>query len=294
MNFNNSIPGARMAALLVLAGGLSGCSLKLMALRQTAALMEDGVGTFYDESDTALAQDALGSQLKMAEAFLRSDPADPRLNLIASQGYGAYAFLFLEGLQDDRAREFYRRGRDYGFKLLDGSKAFKGIRSMDLAGVEAGLKTASKKDVPALFWTAYSWAGWVNLSRDNMEAVADLPKAVAIMMRVRELDPGYQFGGPDLFLGAYYASRPRMLGGDPAKSKAHFSAARSLNRGKYLLGLWLEARYYAVAVQDESLFAELIEKVRSGEAGSLAGSRLADEVAKRKAAALLEKKDELF
>ncbi|MFA6316939.1 MAG: TRAP transporter TatT component family protein [Elusimicrobiota bacterium] len=284
----------RWTGLLALALGLSGCSLKLVALRQTAALLEQGVGAFYDESDTELAQQALGSQLKMVEAFLRSDPADPKLNIIASQGYGAYAFLFLEGSKDDRAREFYRRGRDFGMRTLDASKAFKGLGTMDLAAVEAALKTASKKDVPALFWTAYSWAGWVNLSRDDMEAVADLPKAVSIMRRVYDLDPSYQFGGPDLFLGAYYASRPKILGGDPAKAKEHFEAAKKLNSGRYLLSMWLEARYYAVAVQDEGLFTGLLEEVRSGQAGSLPNSRLADEVAKLKAAALLEKKDELF
>ncbi|MBI5622906.1 MAG: hypothetical protein HY924_03920 [Elusimicrobia bacterium] len=273
---------------------LSGCSLKLVALRQTAALLEQGVGAFYDESDTELAQQALGSQLKMVEAFLRNDPAEPRLNLIASQGYGAYAFLFLEGRQDNRAREFYRRGRDFGLRALDSTKPFKDIRDMDLAALERALKAASKDAVPALFWASYSWAGWVNLSRDDMEAVADLPKAVAVMRRVRELDPGYQFGGPDLFLGAYYASRPRILGGDPAKAKEHFEAAKKLHGGAYLLGLWLEARYYAVAAQDETLFTELLEAVKTGTAGKLADSRLADEVAKLKAAALLEKKDELF
>ncbi|MBI4677319.1 MAG: hypothetical protein HY748_07025 [Elusimicrobia bacterium] len=240
---------------LLLAGSLSlcGCSMKLLALRQTAALMEDGVG-----------------------------------------GFGAYAFLFLEGSQDDRARELYRRGRDYGFKLLEAKAPFKGITTMDLPTIEAALRAASKKDVPALFWTAYDWAGWVNLSRDSMEAVADLPKAVAIMQKVRDLDPSYQFGGPDLFLGAYYASRPKMLGGDPEKAKTHFSRAKELTQGKYLLAFWLEARYYAVAVQDPELFRRLLDQVKTGPAGALPWARLADEVAKRKAEALLERKDELF
>ncbi|MBI5209123.1 MAG: hypothetical protein HY927_04025 [Elusimicrobia bacterium] len=285
---------ALLAAILTGSLSLSGCSLKLIALRQTASLIEGGVGTFYEESDVQLAQESLGSQLKLVEALLKNDPLEPRLNLVASQGFGAYAFLFLEGSQDDRARAWYLRGRDHGLRVLRTKPAFKSILSMDLQQTEAALTSLGKKDVPILFWTAYCWAGWVNLSRDNAEAVADLPKAVALMARARELDAAYQYGGADLFLGAYFASRPKLLGGDPEKAKLHFARAKELTQGRYLLAYLLEARYYAVAVQDPELFRGLLDQVKTLPAGSLPEARLADEVSKRKAAALMEKTDELF
>ena len=43
------------------------------------------------------------------------------------------------------------------------------------------------------------------------------------MKRTHELDPDYNFAGSDLFFGVYYASRPKLLGGDPEKAKEHFT-----------------------------------------------------------------------
>jgi hypothetical protein len=56
----------------------------------------------------------------------------------------------------------------------------------------------------------------------------------------------------------------------------------------------LNARWYAVAVQDRELFAQLLKKVLESPSGRLALSRLSDEAAKRKATVLLEKIDDFF
>ncbi len=56
----------------------------------------------------------------------------------------------------------------------------------------------------------------------------------------------------------------------------------------------LEARYYAVTVQDKNLFEALLKKVGKAKAGTLPNSRLMDEVAKEKAVRLLEKTNDLF
>jgi hypothetical protein len=85
-----------------------------------------------------------------------------------------------------------------------------------------------------------------------------------------------------------------MLGGDPAKAKVHFDWAHKITRGNYLMAHVLNARWYAVAVQDRELFKQLLTKVLVSPAGILPEARLTDEAAKKKAAALLEKIDDYF
>lgn len=273
---------------------LSGCSLKTMALRSTVDLLDDGVGALYEEPDPAFARESMPAQLKLAESLLRNDPGNEKLLKLCAEGFDGYAFLFLEDSQPQRAKEFYLRGRDYAFRALAGRGALAKAGSLDLDALGNALKTARPSDVPALFWAAFGWAGYINLSKDSSAAVADLPKAVAMMARVHELAPDYHFAGSDLFFGVYYASRPAILGGDVSKAKSYFQEARRRTAGKYLMTYVLEARYYAVAAQDQELFKSLLAKVQEAPSGLLPDAKLTDEVAKTKAAALMEKTNDLF
>ncbi|OGR82745.1 MAG: hypothetical protein A3J74_09055 [Elusimicrobia bacterium RIFCSPHIGHO2_02_FULL_57_9] len=273
----------------------SACSLKTLALRGTASLLDKGADALYEESDPKFAQETMGSQLKLIEALLRNDPDNRKLLVLAAEGFGAYAFLFLQDEQPEyRAKNFYLRGRDYALRALARKPAFQKLADLDAESLERALKSAEKRDAPALFWTAFNWSSWINLSRNSTDAVAQLPKTVLIMKKVSQLQPGYHFAGAELFFGSYYASRPAILGGDIKKAKAHFAQAHGLTGGLFLMAYVLEARYYAVAAQDQTLYKELLEKVRLGQAGALPKARLSDEVAKIKAAQLLSKTDEYF
>ena len=282
-------PGLLFLATLALAA----CSPRVIALRTTASLLDKGTAAFYEESDPELAKEAMGSQLKLLEALLANEPANPTLLELTSQGFSGYAFLFIEDTQPDRARNFYLRGRDYGLRLAARDSAFAGLDRLTLSELELRLARATKDDVPGLFWTAYGWAGWINLSKDSPDAVAALPKVAAIMRRVEELSPGYFHGGPDLFLGTYYSALPRMLGGDPAKSKRYFESAMREEGGHFQIANVLYARYYAVAVQDQDLFKRLNQEVLASQ-DAAPDVRLANAVAKLKAKSLLEKANDLF
>ena len=271
----------------------AGCSPKTIALRTTSSLLVTGASAFYEESDPVLAEQAMASNLKLLEGLLKSEPDNRDLLRLTAEGFNGYSFLFLEDSQPQRARELYWRGRQYGFRLLALNHALADLDSKPLADLQDKLKQATREDVPGLFWAAYGWAGWINLSKDSPEAVAGLPKAAAMMARVQELSPGYYFSGPDLFLGVYYASIPKMLGGDPEKSKAHFEAAIKATGGRFLTAKTLYAQYYAVAAQDPGLFRELNEAVLKANE-SWPEARLANAVAKIKSKRLLEKQNELF
>jgi hypothetical protein len=283
----------------VLVGGaaaaLAACSaVNRVAVNSTADVMTLGRGATLEEPDYQLARDALPAQLKLIETFLAAEPANRRLRRLAAEGFAGAAFLFVEDSDPARAKSLYLRGRDHALAALALKSRFSGLADKTLDDFSAALKAASRDDVPDLFWAAFCWAGYVNLSKDDAGALAELPKVVALMTRVQELDPSYHFAGADIFFGVYYASRPRLLGGDPEKAKAAFERAHKATRGMYLMTHVLNARWYAVAVQDRELFKQLLTKVAEAPSGQLPEARLTDEAAKRKAAALLEKIDDYF
>ncbi|MFA6003884.1 MAG: TRAP transporter TatT component family protein [Elusimicrobiota bacterium] len=280
-------------SLLLPLFAFSGCSLNTLALRSTAEIFDKGIAAYYEESDPQLAREALAGQLKMVEALLQSRPDDARLNRLAAEGFGSYSFLFMEDAQPQRAQAFYLRGRDYALRSLSRNLG-EGLAALVPDDLEQTLRRANKSDAPALFWAAFCWGNYINLSLDSPDAVSELPKAAALMERSHALDPGYNFGGSDLFFGVYFASRPKLLGGDTEKARTHFAWAERISDGKYLMGYVLQAKTLAVALQDRALFESLLKKVGAEPAGRLPHARLADEVAKLKAAALLEKTDELF
>ena len=113
------------------------------------------------------------------------------------------------------------------------------------------------------------------------------------MKRVKELDENYYYGGPRLFLGALYASRSKMLGGQPEEAQKEFEAAIAQNHGKFLMSKVLYAQYYGVQTQNRGLFESALKEVMDADAAALPEQRLANELAKRRADILL-KKEKMF
>lgn len=284
----------RVLLLLAALFAASCASIDRAAVRTAAGILEKGRISTLDEADYQLGRESAASQLKLVEGLLASEPTNRPLRRMAAEGFGGYAFLFVEDAEPQRAKGLYLRGRDHALAALSLKDDFKDLAARPLDEFEARLKRATKDDVPDLYWAGFGWAGWVNLSKDDAAALADLPKAVALMKRVYELDPTFAFGGADIFFGVYYASRPPILGGDPGKAKTHFEWAHRITKGSYLMTHVLNARWYAVAVQDRELYKQLLSKVLSSPSGVLPEARLTDEAAKKKAAALLEKTDDFF
>lgn len=286
---------SRAAACAALAAGLSACGASdRLAARSMRDVLLAARPAQLDEPDFDLAREAAPAQLEMVRALLASAPRDRGLLRMAEEGFAGAAFLFYEDVSPARAKGLYRRGRDYALRALALKPGLRGLDAMTPDAAAKALALADGDDAPDLFWAAFCWAGEINLSRDDPARLAELPRALALMTRAEQLDAGYHFHGADLFFGVYYASRPAILGGDPKRALAHFESARKALGGRYLMTDVLEARWYAVAVQDKDLYRRLLESVVQAPAGSLPEARLTDEAAKRKAAALLEKTDDYF
>ncbi len=273
---------------------LAGCSIQKIAVKSTSGILIVGMPTFLEESDLPLAELALGSNLKFLEVLIRNDPDNKTLLLLAAEAYTSYTLGFIQDKSPERARNFYLRARDYALRVLNKNKRFRKGLDQDIENFKSGLNTFKKSDVPALFWTANAWGSYINLDLTDVDAIASLPKVQAIMEKALELDETFYFGGPHAFLGTLFASRSRILGGDPDRAKEHFAKCLEISNQSFLLWKFLYAMSYAVQTQDRDLFRRQLQEILDAPDDILPEQRLANEIAKVKAKVLLENEDDLF
>ncbi len=274
--------------------GLSACSTERMAVRVATPLVQGQVESIHEESDVDLADHAIPAGIKMLEGLLKSDPDNPEILNPLAEGLCNYAFSFVEDRDPERASHLYLRGRQYAARALQVAGGPPGYTEMGMDEFKQVSASIPAGAMPALYWVGRCWSGWLMLNLDDLEALAAISKLEIAMTRVLQWDETYDFAGPHLFFGAFYGSRSKMLGGDPGKSKAHFEQAVSLTGGQFLMAQLLYAKLYAVGVQDKKLFEKLLNDVQSASADALPERRLANEVAKMKARALLEDADVYF
>jgi hypothetical protein len=272
---------------------LEGC-IQTIAVRSMADIMDYGFQAFNEESDLQIAHESLGSNLKLIEALIKADPGNEKFLLFASQGYNAYALAFAEDDSVERARVFYLRGKEYGMRILEQNAKFQAALNADDSTFRQALASFSKRDIPAVFWMASNWFSYINISRTDISALADISKARAMMEYVLKVDPGYYYGGAYLFLGAIEGSTPQMMGGKPELAKEYFERCLALNGGKFLLADLFYAKTYAVQTQNQELFESLLKNIDDASIDILPEVRLPNAVAKQKARLLRSQMNNLF
>jgi len=271
----------------------TGC-LQTIAVSTVGGMVDEGFTALTEERDLDFAEKALPGNIKLLEVMLKNKPDDVRLLTLTSQGYSSYALGFLEDSLQDRARDFYLRGRDFGMRILRQDKDLAKALDGSVDDLKAALRTYDKDMVPAAFWTAFGWGSYIYLSLGNPDAIADLPRAEALMDFVVKHDSSFYYGGAHVFLGTLYGSRPKMLGGNIDLAKDHFARALRINGGKFLMTYVYQARSVAVQTLDEALFDECLQKVESASLEILPEFRLANAIAKKKAQLLMSRRSELF
>lgn len=270
---------------------LSSCSVNRIVVNSMANFIDDGTIVLYREADLGIAEHFLANNLKTIEVLLQKDPNNQKLNIIAAQGFGAYAMAFVEDQNPARASRLYLRGVDYGIRALPKKKKF--TKTTIPKELEAILQTYTKEDVPALFWTGYNWGLYTLQNLDVTQNLINLAKIELIMRRCLELDESYYFYSVDLFYGAYYAGRPRILGGNPEKGKEFFLNNIKHNDGN-LIGKLFYAQYYAIQTYNEELFDELIDEILAFDLEQNPDFRLLNTISQKKARILKNKKEKIF
>ncbi|MGD8372732.1 MAG: TRAP transporter TatT component family protein [Syntrophobacterales bacterium] len=272
-----------------------GClPVKQARVAAVAFTAEDVARAAAKQSDPTIVRAGSPAYLMLIDGLIEAYPENSDLLVAACKAYASYASAFLEDTDQEKAASLYATAKSYGFRALSKKADFQQAASGGLEEFTALLEQYGKKDVPALFWTASSWASWISLNLDNLEALADLPMLEATMLRVLELDDAFYFGSPHLLMAVYLAARPEIIGGDMNKAKEHFDRALALGEGKLLMAKVLFARYYARGVGDRDLYAATLEEVLAAPADTEPELTLSNVLAKEKAKKLMEKADEYF
>jgi tetratricopeptide (TPR) repeat protein len=284
----------RIFLLLCLLFVLSAClPSKKLTVGATATLLEEVARASYKQSDLRILREGMPAYLMLIDGMIQAWPDNEKLLIVAAQSYSSFASLFIEDQDKEYANLLYGRGKRYALRSLE-IRGLKEPLQKPFDDFIEGLQRLGKKDVPYLFWTATCWANWILLNLDSMEAMSELPRVEWMMNRVLELDEGFYYGGPHLFMGIWLASRPKIAGGDLKKAQGHFLKALDLGQGKFLMAYIYYAKYYAQKIMNKELFISTLQKVLETPANIEPELTLMNSVAQKMAKELLEHVEDYF
>jgi len=266
---------------------------KKLTVGATATLLEGVARSSYRQSDLRLIREGMPAYLMLMDGMIEVWPDNEQLLIAAAQTYSSFASIFVEDQDKEYATLLFERGRDYALRSLE-RRGLKEPLQSPFEDFKEGLKDLGKKDVPYLFWGATCWANWIRLNLNSMEALAELPKVEWMMKRALEIDEGFYYGGPHLFMGIWFSSRPKIAGGDLKKSQGHFLKALEFGKGKFLMAYVYYATYYARQALDKDLFISTLQKVLETPADISPELTLINTVAQKKAKELLTRVEEYF
>ena len=266
---------------------------KTMTVASTASLLEDVARASYKQSDLKLIREGMPSYLMLIDGMVEAVPDNKQLLITAAQSYSSYASAFIQDEDKAYAATLYAKATTYALRAL-AQNGFKDPLSRTFEDFEAGLQMTQKKDVPYLFWAASCWGSWINLNRRSMEAMAELPRVVAMMNRVLVLDETFYYGGAHIFMGILEASKPKIAGGDLNIARDHFLRAIDLGDDKFLMTKVYYANYYAKKAFDRELYISTLEEVLKTPADIVPELTLLNSVAHAKAKKMMAEADDYF
>ena len=302
-------PYARALASLALLGlalvVLPGCSMRDLALNGVANSLTSGPDVFSSDEDPELIREALPFGLKTMESLHAALPQHEGLMVSLCRGFTSYSYAYVQSDADllvnsdyaratamhERAYRLYLRARGYGLQAL--ALRHKGIADSLALAPERAVRSLTRQDLPALYWTAASWGSAISLGKDKPEMLADLPAIRALVMRGIQIDESYE-GGAFHEAAILLDALPEFMGGSADSARRHFARAVELSGDRRASPYMTLATSVSVMKQDRAEFQRLLERVLAFDPNAEPSQRLVTVVLQRKARSLLDHQDDLF
>lgn len=252
------------------------------------------------EEDLQLAREASAFYLKLSESLLRETPDHPRLAEAVAGGFTQYSYAFVAFEADrldardvkaaqklrERAARLYLRAHRHAMATLE----------LQIPGFAQALASADPDRWPRLkvehvglaYWAAASWGGYISLSKDDPDVVADLPLAVRLAKLAWTLKPGHGDGALASLMGSFEAARP---GGSAQQALIYFDQAITVGGGRNASAFVTKAEGWALPANDRPAFEALL---RQALVASETRRDLPNGVMRERALWLLEAADDLF
>ena len=284
--------------LLTISILLSACSPRYFIVQGVAnELASQGQAV---EDDLVLAREASAFYLKLSESVLRQTPGNLKLAEAVSAGFTQYAYAFVSFEAErveakdikaaqklrERAARLYLRAHRHAMAALEQHNPgfFKALSSPD----PANWPRLNEEEIAVAYWASASWGGFISLSKDDPNIVADLPLAIRLAHLAWEKTPNYGDGALASLMGSFENARP---GGSRQQAVAYFDQAISASAGKSAGPFVAKAESIALPAGDRAAFDALL---RQAIVASNARRDLQNEVMRERALWLLETADDLF
>jgi TRAP transporter T-component len=263
---------------------LSGCSLFISSA--TVDMTENLSQAILNDNDLATVEAGAPAYLLMVDSFLYRNPDNESLLREASDIYTSYTSVFVK--DQVRAKKLTEKALSYALRAVCVRRPKTcGFRDINFQEFKNTIMSLEKKDVPDLFTLGSAWATWIQMHREDWNAVAEISRVEAIMKRVIELDEFYQDGGAHLYLGVLATFLPPALGGKPDVGRKHFERALEISKDKNLMVKVMYAQYYARLMFDQKLHDRLLSEVLEAKT-EVSGYTLINTLAQKRAEELLK------
>ena len=269
---------------------LSGCSFFISSA--TVDMTENLSQAILNNNDLATVEAGAPAYLLMVDSLLYREPDNESLLRGASNIYTSYTSVFVK--DQVRAKKLTEKALSYAFRAICVRRPQTcGFRDINFQKFKNTLMSLEKKDVPDLFTLGSAWAKWIQMHREDWNAVAEISRVEAIMKRAIDLDEFYQDGGAHLYLGVLATFIPPALGGKPDVGKRHFERALEISKDKNLMVKVLYAQHYARLMFDQKLHDRLLNEVIEAKT-DVPGYTLSNTLAQKRAKELLKSGEDYF
>jgi hypothetical protein len=269
---------------------LSGCSF--FNSSAMVDMTENLSQAILNNNDLATVEAGGPAYLLMVDSLLYRDPDNESLLRGASNIYTAYTTVFVK--DKTRAKKLTEKALSYALRAIcvRRSKTCR-FREVNFQEFKNMLLSLEIKDVPDLFTLGSAWSAWIQMHREDWNAVAEISRVEAIMKQVIELDEFYQDGGAHLYLGVLATFLPPALGGKPDVGRRHFERALEISKDKNLMVKVLYAQHYARLMFDRELHDRLLNEVIKAQP-DVPGYTLGNTLAQQRARELIKSGEEYF
>ncbi len=280
----------RLISLVAVSLWLASCSTMISSATENMA--KNLATAINNNDDLETVKAGAPAYLLMLDSFIEGDPENTGMLLAAAKLNGAYASVFVRNKQ--RAKRLTNKALQLALKAscLENEAACH-LQKMPFPAFTALLKEYNNEQLELLFTLGASWACWIQQRSDDWNAVAELPRVKLIMQRVLQLQPTYQNGQAQLYMGVLNTLLPPALGGKVEQGRQHFEKAVALSQGKNLMAKVIFAEKYARLVFNQTLHDKLLKEVLAADP-HIPGFTLTNMLAQKKARELLKTGQDYF
>ena len=277
---------------------LSGCAVRPYVVEQTAQALSGQ--SMSSEDDLQLAREASAFYLKFSESVLKETPGHLKLAESVSAGFTQYAYAFVafdaEKIDSktpkvaaemrERAARLYARAYRHAMTALERNHAGFSVALNQAEPAKRPRLTAEQ--VPLAYWAAASLGGWISMSKDDPDLVADLPVSIRLADLAWQANPSFGQGALASLMGTLESAR---LGGSPQKATQYFDQAITWGLGQEAGPYVAKAESVALPADNRKEFEKLLHQALEI---SKKHRSLQNEVMRERAQWLLSSADDLF